>query len=52
MPLSEVTLRKISKDKIINLSLDYQNKFDTIMTKMNADLSDLRRYFRYEAKLH
>ena len=43
MPLSEATLRKLSKDEIINILLDYQNKFDTIMTKMNAGLSDLRQ---------
>ena len=29
MSLSEATLRKLSKDEVINLSLDYQNKFET-----------------------
>ena len=43
MSLSEATLRKLSKDEVINLLLDYQNKFDTILTRMNTDLPDLRQ---------
>ena len=45
MPLSEVTLRTFPKDEIINPLLDYQNKFDTTLTRMNTDLSDLRQNF-------
>ena len=40
MSLSEATLRKLSKDDVINLLLDYQNKFDKTLTRMKADLSD------------
>ena len=29
MSLSEATLKKLSKDEVINLLLDYQNKFET-----------------------
>ena len=43
MSLSEATLRKLSKDEVINMLLDYQNKFDTTLTRMNTDLSDLRQ---------
>ena len=42
MSLSETTLRKPSKDKVINLLLNYQNKFETTLTRMNTDLSCLR----------
>ena len=44
MSPSEATLRKLSKDKVINLLLDYQNKFDTTLTRMNTDLSNLRQH--------
>ena len=40
MSLSEATLRKLSKDDVINLLLDYQNKFDITLTRMKTDLSD------------
>ena len=43
MSLSEAMLRKLSEDEIINLLLDYQNKFDSTLTRMNTDLSDLRQ---------
>ena len=42
MSLSEATLREPSKDKAINLLLNYQNKFETTLTRMNTDLSCLR----------
>ena len=40
MSLSEATLKKLSKDEVINLLLDYKNKFETTM---NTDLSSLRQ---------
>ena len=43
MSLSEATLKKLSKDEVIYLSLDYQNKFETTLTRMNTDLSGLRQ---------
>ena len=43
MSLSEATLKKLLKDEILNLLLDYQNKFEIILTRMNADLSGLRQ---------
>ena len=42
MSLSEATLRKPSKDEVINLLLDYDNKFETTLTRMNIDLLGLR----------
>ena len=43
MSLSEATLKKPSKDEVIYLLLDYQNKFETTLTRMNTDLSGLRQ---------
>ena len=43
MSLSEATLKKLSKNEVINLLLDYQNKFETTLTRMNTDLSSLRQ---------
>ena len=43
MSLSEATLNKLSKDEVIYLLLDYQNKFETTLTRMNTDLSGLRQ---------
>ena len=43
MSLSEAALKKHSKDEVINLLLDYQNKFETTLTRMNTDLLGLRQ---------
>ena len=43
MSLSEAILKKLSKDEVINLLLDYQNKFETTLTRMNTDLLGLRK---------
>ena len=40
---SYVTFIVLSKDEVINLLLDYQNKFETTLTRMNTDLSGLRQ---------
>lgn len=42
MSLSEVTLRKFSKDEISNLLLDYQNNFH--ITRINTVISDLQQH--------
>ena len=59
MSLSEATLRKLSKHEVINLLLDYQNKFEITLTRMTTDLSGLRQdlsdlkenYIKLEAEL-
>ena len=43
MVLSEYALKNIHKDEIINLSLDYQSKFDSTLAGIRNELSDLRR---------
>ena len=59
MSLSEATLKKLSKNEVISLLLDYQNKFETTLNRMNTDLSGLRqnlsdlkeKYIKLESEL-
>ena len=43
MALSESALKKLHKDEIINLALDYQNKFDSTLAGIRNELSDLKK---------
>ena len=45
MALSEAALKKLSKDEIINLALDYQSKFDSTLAGIWNKLSDLKKDF-------
>ena len=45
MALSESALKKIHKDEIINLALDYQNKFDSTLAGIRNELSDIKKNF-------
>ena len=45
MALSESALKKLHKDEIINLALDYQNKFDSTLAAIKNELSDLKKHF-------
>ena len=45
MALSEAALKKLSKDEIASLALDYQNKFDSTLTSIRNELSDLKKDF-------
>ena len=48
MALNEVTLRKLGKEELIKLALEYQSKFDSTLSSINdikADLSVLRRHY-------
>ena len=40
MALSEAALKKLSKDEIVNLALDYQSKFDSTLVGISNELSD------------
>ena len=40
MALTEAALKKLSKDKIVSLGLDYQNKFDFILASIRNDLTE------------
>ena len=45
MSLSESVMKKLSKDKVIALTLEYQNKFDSILANINQEISDLRKNY-------
>ena len=40
MALSEVALKTLSKDKIINLALHYQSKFNSALVGISNELSE------------
>ena len=46
MSLSEDVLRKITKDEVIALTLEYQAKFDNTLSNINRELSELRNDFK------
>ena len=43
MALSKAALKKLSKDEIINVALDYQSKFDFTLAGISKELSDFRQ---------
>ena len=45
MARSESALKKIHKDEIINLALDYQSEFDSTLAGNRNKLSDLKKDF-------
>ena len=48
MTLDEAALRKLGKEEIIKLALEYQSKFDSTLSSINnikMDLSELRKYY-------
>ena len=45
MYLSEEALRKLTKDELVNLSLEYQNKFTSTLARIESDIGNLRKDF-------
>ena len=48
MALNETALRKLGKEEIIKLALEYQSKFESTLSSINdikTDLSELRKYY-------
>ena len=45
MALSESALKKLHKDEIISLALDYLSKFDSTLAGIRNELSDLKKDF-------
>ena len=43
MYLSEEALRKLTKDELVNLSLDYQNKFTSTLARIENNIDNLRK---------
>ena len=46
MSLSEAALRKLTKNEVITLTLEYQSKFDNTIFNINKELSQLRSDFK------
>ena len=46
MSLSKAALRKLTKDVVIALTLEYQAKFDDTLSNINKKLSELRNDFK------
>ena len=49
MAFNEAALRKLGKEEIIKLALEYQSKFDSTLSSINdikTDLSELRKYYK------
>ena len=42
MTLTEAALKKMSKDDIITLALDYQDKFNSALANINKDIGELK----------
>ena len=42
MTLPEEALRKLTKDELVNLSLEYQSKFSSILANVDKDIGELR----------
>ena len=48
MALNEAALRKLGKEEIIKLALEYQSKFDSTLSNINnikTDLPELRKFY-------
>ena len=44
--LSEEALRKVTKDELVNLPLEYQNKFTSTLASVNSNIGDLRKILK------
>ena len=51
MSLSEVVLSKLTKDKVIALTLEYQAKFDNTLSNINKELRELRNNLKKNSEL-
>ena len=51
MGLSEVALKKLSKEKVFNITLDYQSKFDSTLAWIRNKHSELKKQFEKLEKL-
>ena len=45
MALSETSLKKLFKEEVINLALDYQSKFHSTLAGLRNELSELKKDF-------
>ena len=53
MSLSESALKKLSKDKVTIVALEYQKKLDSTLVNINKVISELRQnYEKMHSKLY
>ena len=45
MYLPEEALQKLTKDKLVNLLLEYQNKFTLTLDRIESDIGNLRKNY-------
>ena len=45
MAMSLNALKKLTKEELSNIIVDYQNKFDNMLSNINAELTSLRDRF-------
>ena len=46
MTLLEEALQKLTKDELVNLPLEYQNKFNLTLANIDKDMGELRSDFK------
>ena len=46
MSFSEAALRKLTRDEVIALTLEYQARFDNTLSNINRELSELQNDFK------
>ena len=52
MAMSLNALKKLTKEELSNMVIDYQNKFDNMLSNINAELTSLRdRFTKMESQL-
>ena len=51
MALNEAALRKVGKEEIIKLALEYQSKFESTLSSINDIKTDLPEFRKYYEKL-
>ena len=52
MPMSLNALKKLTKEELSNMVIDYQNKFDNMLSNIEAELTFLRdRFTKIESQL-
>ena len=52
MAMFQNALKKLTKEELSNMVIDYQNKFDNMLLTINAELTSLRdRFTKMESQL-
>ena len=46
MALPEQALQRLTKDELVNLTLEYQSKFNSSLANLDKDMAELRNNFK------